>query len=86
MTKQPTVQTKDPRQIDWVEDWLMQERSARVAALGGEIETFLDSIAKLEPKEQVHQVREMMQYPAVQTSAFSSRKLMKWVRKYERYM
>jgi hypothetical protein len=25
MTKQPTVQTKDPRQIDWVEDWLMQD-------------------------------------------------------------
>ena len=25
MTKQPTVQTKDPRQVDWVEDWLVQD-------------------------------------------------------------
>lgn len=51
-----------------------------------EIETLLDSIAKLEPEEQVRQVREMMKYPVMQTAALSSRKLMKWVRKYERYI
>ena len=51
-----------------------------------EIETFLDSIAKLKPKVQVRRMREMMKDPDNLTAAYSSVKLMKWIRENERYM
>ena len=51
-----------------------------------EIETFLDSIAKLKPEEQMRRVVDMARDPANQTAAFSSVKFMKWIRENERYM
>jgi hypothetical protein len=48
-----------------------------------EIETFLDSIAQLEPEEQVRRVKEMMKDPTNTTAAYSSVKLAKWIRKHE---
>ena len=51
-----------------------------------EIETFLDSIAQLEPEEQMRRVVDMVRDPANQTAAYSSVKLMKWIRENERYM
>jgi hypothetical protein len=51
-----------------------------------EIETFLDSIAKLKPKVRVRRMREMMKDPDNLTAAYSSLKVAKWVIKHERYM
>ena len=51
-----------------------------------EIETFLDSLAQLEPEEQVRRVVEMVRDPANQTAAFSSLKLAKWIGKMETYL
>ena len=51
-----------------------------------EIETFLDSIARLKPEEQVRRVRAMMKDPDNLTAAYSSLKLMKWIREHETYM
>ena len=51
-----------------------------------EIETFLDSIAQLEPEEQVRRVKEMMKDPDNLTAAYSSLKVAKWISKHERYM
>jgi hypothetical protein len=50
------------------------------------IETFLDSLAQLEPEEQVRRVREMMKDPTNTPAAYLSVKLAKWIGKMETYL